>query len=480
MTEPFYLNARRMAAVHRYTDIFEPTAGSVLSYASCRGDNHALDHRFTVYNRPILAHEAGIYGSYVDLSLEKRYEGTRIGTEMYAKAREYLTREGLIDNWKTYWYNSCLLQATIRKSNIEVARRIRRMAGFDYLGAIDHHWHHTGYQCGLLNEFYEEKPGSTREEVLLWNAPVVLLWDNRIRWTFFCGAAYSAPFTISQFGSEDWTEGILRWTLSDSQNECIDSGEWTVPAIPCGSVTDIGTWRVTMPSGTGRYVLSVSLTDGVHTVNNHWNLWCFEDAETEHYDNVRETGVLTEEDVEALEKGARILLTDTAPFPAQKLDFQPMPAGRPLGMTATVITDHPIFRDFPHDGWCDWQFSSMLQEGSAVRWGTINAPENPAEFRPILDVCMGYKTAGRFAAICEFSVGKGRLMVCGLNLKAGGPEQRAMKNRLLRYLSGCLTDAPTLTADQLLRFLNKERILETAKFDMGYDKAGQKPLEKQD
>ncbi len=475
--EPFRHNARRMAVVRRYSDIFEPTAGSFLSYNSCTGDNHELDRRFTIYGRPLLGHEAGIYGSYVDLSLEKRYEGTRIGTEMYAKAREYLTREGLIDNWKTYWYNSCLLQSSIRKSNIEVARRVRRMAGFDYLGAIDHHWHHTGYQCGLLNEFYEEKPGSTRKEVLLWNSPVVLLWDNRIRWTFACGEEYSAPFTISQFGSEDWDESTLSWTLADSEGGIAASGGWKVPAIPCGSVEDIGEWQVTMPAKTGKYALSVSLTDGLHTVRNHWNLWCF-DTGYEGCGSVKVTDALTEDDIAALENGARILLTDTAPFPAQKLDFQPMPAGRPLGMTATVIADHPVFRDFPHDGWCDWQFRTMLQGGTAVRWGTVNAPENPAEFRPILDVCMGYKTAGRFAALCEFAVGKGRLLVCGLNLKDGQPEQRAMKNCLVRYLSGSLTDAPVLTPAQLSAFLEKERSLAKAEFDMGYDKAGQKPLEK--
>ena len=31
-----------------------------------------------------------------------------------------------------------------------------RTCGYDYLGAIDYHWHRTGYQCGVLDAFYRE------------------------------------------------------------------------------------------------------------------------------------------------------------------------------------------------------------------------------------------------------------------------------------------------------------------------------------
>ena len=37
-------------------------------------------------------------------------------------------------------------------------------------------------------------------------------------------------------------------------------------------------------------------------------------------------------------------------------------AGRPEGNLATVIARHPLTDRFPHDGWCDWQFSKMLKQ----------------------------------------------------------------------------------------------------------------------
>ena len=89
---------------------------------------------------------------------------------------------------------------------------------------------------------------------------------------------------------------------------------------------------------------------------------------------------------------------------------------------------------------------------------------------------MGYKQAGRFAAVCEFKVGTGRLLVCGLNLKGENPEQTAMKNALVRYLSGTPADAPELSADALRRFMQGERDVTEAEVDKGFDKAGQKAL----
>ena len=71
-----------------------PGAGifGLTSYFSASGPHEVLDERNAVYGKPLLSHEIGIHGTYIDLSLEERYRGTRIGdTEFMSSVRRPVT-----------------------------------------------------------------------------------------------------------------------------------------------------------------------------------------------------------------------------------------------------------------------------------------------------------------------------------------------------------------------------------------------------
>ena len=63
------------------------------------------------YERPCLAHELGIHGSYLNLNLETRYEGTRIGPDLFSLVRKQLGKAGLLDRAEVYYRNSAALAA---------------------------------------------------------------------------------------------------------------------------------------------------------------------------------------------------------------------------------------------------------------------------------------------------------------------------------------------------------------------------------
>ena len=64
-----------------------------------------------------------------------------------------------------------------------------------------------------------------------------------------------------------------------------------------------------------------------------------------------------------------------------------------LQIPATVIKrDHPIFRDFPHGGYCGWQFRRLMEGGRAVQL------EAGIPFDPIVDVASSVKNVIRQAA----------------------------------------------------------------------------------
>ena len=59
------------------------------------------------------------------------------------------------------------------------------------------------------------------------------------------------------------------------------------------------------------------------------------------------------------------------PTPAVPMSFQIGRAGRPQFNLATVIARHPLFDEFPHDGYCDFQFAKMMEGGAAVEFDSM-------------------------------------------------------------------------------------------------------------
>ena len=72
--------------------------------------------------------------------------------------------------------------------------------------------------------------------------------------------------------------------------------------------------------------------------------------------------------------------------------------------------------------------------------------------RPVIDIAASYKNARREAMLFEFRVGKGKLLVCTLNLREDDPGAVWLKNRILSYAGGSVfLPVQTLTDAQLDR-----------------------------
>ena len=62
------------------------------------------------------------------------------------------------------------VEANITAAGFECVRRSENLAGYDFIGPIDTHWHTFGYDVGMMNEFYELKPGESVRNVLMYNS----------------------------------------------------------------------------------------------------------------------------------------------------------------------------------------------------------------------------------------------------------------------------------------------------------------------
>ena len=111
----------------------------------------------------------------------------------------------------------------------------------------------------------------------------------------------------------------------------------------------------------------------------------------------------------------------------------------------------------PNDGFCGWQFWEMIEGGKAISFETDKVP-----FNPIIEVVSTHKYAIKQAALFEFNVGEGKLLVCSLKLKDSDPAAVWFKNELISYASGdSFNHECTITADEL-RALTEVKLIKTA------------------
>lgn len=446
VAEPFEHNPGRLGRVGEYSDLYNSYSLGLTSYDSSFGTREVIDRRNAVYGKPLLSHEICIHGTYIDLSLESRYENTRIGKTLFmSSVREHLADKGLLDKAPLYCENSSKWQSLLRKQCFELVRRCKSFAGYDFLGDIDTHWHTFGYCVGMMNEFYELKPGETQENVLRYNSPTVLLADLP-RVNFTAGECVEIPLWVSHYG-ENLKNAKLTVSVSAEGKE-LAAQNISVGQLCRGELKEIHRLCLTIPQYTeaAQLELSAQLWEEEKITGNCWELYVFPKTEQVPYGDLRVTNGCT---MDALEQdmadGKTVLILGTEPFASEKVTFQLSIAGRTTGHLATAIAEHPLMKRFPHSGFCAKQFEKMLNGGSAAILDGV-----PGTHNPIVDIATTYKNARREALLFEFRVGKGRLLVCTLNLDETDPGAAWLKKCLIDYAKSENFDpAVPLSAEQL-------------------------------
>ena len=430
--EPFPHNPRRFALLGGFSDMYSSYALEHFSYRSTEGDPELVSSWGEVYGRPRVTHEICIDGSYVDLSLEERYRGTRIGqTALFSSVRRHLQERGVLEKAPLYFKNSCEWQRRLRKYCFENTRRCANMAGYDFLGPIDTHWHTFGYDVGMMNEFYELKPGESVENVLRYNSPAVLLTDLGRRVNYRSGDRLTFNMLLSAYEISSG-EGLLSVGL-DAEGMTPLKKELRV-SVENGGLQRLAALDIPLPEvdSARKMILSADLTlDGVCVSRNEWELYLFPRAESPIPEGITlSEGMSREELLAEIRAGNDVVLLGADPFVSLETSFRMTLAGRTSGFMATVIGDHGIFRRFDHEGYCGWQFSHMLDGGRAVVFADREIP-----FDPIVEVVSPHKNVLRSAAVFDMRVGASRIFVCALRLSEEDPAAEYLRSEILRYVS---------------------------------------------
>ena len=432
--EPFKHNPRRIELVGRFSDMYSSYALGRFSYFSLlRADAEESDHWSDIYKKPRVSHEICIDGTYTDLSVKDRYKDTRVGkTEMFSSLEKHLEEKGLLKKAPTFFKHSSEWQRRIRKYCFEELRRSNNMAGYDFLGPIDTHWHTFGYDVGMMNEFYELKPGETVQNVLRYNSETVLLTDLKRKVTFASGETLSCGIYTSCYYPAP-LKGATLFIRLVSNGRVIERKSVTIEEIINGQVSKLYDLSIKLPEveTPEAMKLYVSLECDDLTCENEWELYLFPKAQPAERKGIVVTDHMTEEElVDAMQSGKDVLLLGSEPFVSCPTTFRIGLAGRTSGNLATIVADHPAVSSIPNEGFCGWQFSWLMEDGNAICFESDDVP-----FYPIVEVASAHKYAIRQAAMFEFAVGEGRLFVCGFNFSETDPAALWLKEELIRYVT---------------------------------------------
>ena len=476
--EPMPHNPRRFAMVNAFSDLYNSYARGHHSYRSMACDPELVDSWSVLYNKPRLSHEICIDGTYTDLSVKDRYKGTRIGkySNMLESLEKHLADKGLLERAPLYFKNSCQWQRRNRKYCFEAVRRSENMAGYDFLGPIDTHWHTFGYDVGMMNEFYEMKPGESVRNVRMYNSDTVLLTDLGRKANFGSGDLLSCSILTSCYGVRALKNAYLNIRLT-LNGDTIAERRVDVSGVEGGKVTKLCDFSASLPQvdKPGEMKLSVTLDAENMFAENEWELYLYpkvEDAvDTE--DLVVVNSISEAELIDAMEQGKKVVIFGSDPFLCNDLSFRIALAGRPAGNLATVIADHPIFNDLPHEGFCGWQFESLMEGGKAMIVDSDTVP-----YDPIIEVASTHKNAIKQAALFEFNMLGGKFLACSFKFNEDDPAACWLKKKILDYAgSDAFAPKHTIDTEGLHALINSNVVLSAGNTNFAFnpnDKANSK------
>jgi hypothetical protein len=358
-----------------------------------------------------------------------------------------MQKHGVYENARQYYELNCRFISSVRKQLMENLRACDTITGFDYLGGIDTHWHLIGYPCGIFNEFYEEKYGESIADVRRYTGDSVLLCSAGKFRNRLAGTHFNERIILSHFGREPIAAGRLQWTFEKTDGTFIVEGCSDFENVQPGTLQDVAQLDIALPPWTdaAACILRVTASFNGTQLENEWKFWVFPKVEEAENENVLCASELTADALEHVAKGGALLLTGGFPACSETEVFRTCTSGRSLGHAGTVVHNHPIWRRFPQEGFADWQFYPLMTKSHSL----VQDAQMPP-FTPILELIPCFKRIRRKSLIAEFSVGKGRMIVCGFNFQKDDPAVRWMKHVLTEYLAGGnYTSAPIWDVEEL-------------------------------
>ncbi|MCB0744856.1 MAG: beta-galactosidase, partial [Ignavibacteriae bacterium] len=385
-----------------------------------------------------ISHEIGQWCVYPNFKEIKKYTGV-LKPKNFEIFKESLEANHMGDLADNFLMASGKLQALCYKAEIEAALRTKGFGGFQLLDLHDFPGQGTAL-VGVLDPFWEEKGYITSSEFSRFCNSVVPLvrLEKRI---FKEGETLIADVEVANFNAEELKSVVPKWKLSTIDGKIESSGSLPKTDISIGNGIDLGKINYEIPN-TGvprKLILEVSVSD----YTNSWDIWVYPEIENILINSdILITETIDSKTIAALENGKNVLLSlgkgkvkdgkggevgvgfssifwNTAWTKGQK----------PHTLGILCDPKHEALKLFPTEYHSNWQWWDAMSHADVIK---LN--EFPVQIKPIVRVIDDWFKNRRLALLFEVKVGKGKLLVSGIDLHTN-LDSRYEAKQLLKSLN---------------------------------------------
>ncbi|MBA7478357.1 hypothetical protein ES707_13780 [subsurface metagenome] len=452
---------------------------SLNSRFNARPPETAMDYSSFVkeHDVPIVSHEIGQWCVYPNLKEIPKYKGVLrpLNFEIF---RDSLAAHNMLDQAEDFLMASGKLQALLYKEEIESALRTPGFGGFQLLDIHDFPGQGTAL-VGILDPFWDLKGYIKPQEHHRYCCETVPLVRMKKR-TWTTDEKFIAEVEVAHFGPAPIQNAAVAWSVNYTDGRKAASGQLPRTTIPLGNGTNLGTIEVNLANvaAPAKLVATVSIEGTPYA--NSWDIWVYPaKLDTQPPGSVLIAERFDEQVRTALKDGGKVLLMpppnsidSDVPAAFTTIFWNTQWTGGQPPHTLGILCDpkHPALAQFPTEFHSNWQWWDLVTKS---RFMILD--EFPADLRPIVQVIDDWNTNRRLGIIFEVKVGRGKLLVTGIDLKSNlneRPVARQMLQSLLKYMdSSAFAPESSIDAGLLQGLFRKPSLLSNARLTMADSEA---------
>lgn len=396
------------------------------------------------YPQPVVSHEIGQWCAYPNFKEIAKYDGV-MKARNFELFQETLKDHGMAQLADSFLLASGKLQALCYKADIEAAFRTKDFGGFQLLDLHDFPGQGTAL-VGVLDPFWEEKGYiSPAEYKRFCNSTVPLARMKKL--IFTNNETFAAAVEVAHYGENPIPACIPEWKVTNKIGQVVLSGKFAQTDIPLGNGHKLGDVSFPLASVTTPEMLKLEVT--VNGLGNSWDFWVYPAVKEpiSGEENIRVVQKLDAQTAQFLKDGGSVLLNlKKGTLPKEmggdvKIGFSSIfwntawtsgQAPNTLGILCNPA--HPALAEFPTEYHSNYQWWDAMSHS-----GAINLSNFPATIKPIVRVIDDWFTNRPLALIFEAKVGKGKILVSGIDLTTdldSRPEAQQLLFSVKKYIVG--------------------------------------------
>jgi hypothetical protein len=412
--------------------------------------------------QPTISHEIGEWCVYPNFNEIPKYNGVLKSTALDI-FKDRITENGMLHLADSFVLASGKLQVLCYKAEIEAALRTPNFGGFQLLDLHDFTGQGTAL-VGILDPFWDSKKYVSAQEfrqfcdttVLLARLPKMIFTNNE---------TLTAAIEIAHFGEKTLVNVTPVWNISNVDDKILLEGKLNKTNIKPGCNTKIGT--INQYLGNLKNAAKLKLTLSINNIKNSWDIFVYPQQlpKIKNEEDILITQQLNKQATDVLANGGKVLLT-LKKGSVKKGNGGEVAIGfssifwntswtngqAPHTLGILCNPSHPALAYFPTQYHSNWQWWDAMAHADVINLKTLLP-----NLQPIVRVIDDWVTAKPLGLVFECKVGKGSLLVSGIDLLSDQqkrPEATQLLYSIKKYmLSNSFAPTQTIAASTLQNIL---------------------------